>query len=112
MAKYSKQQNKVSEQTQDEAMKVARATQKPGQTKEQTKLISQGIQKGIDHFKKQQKAKSREISKQLKKASNAKQSEVDVDVIESVRVKQHWLPWVLLGISWSLFITHIFITNT
>jgi len=36
-----------SEQTQQEALAVARAIQKPGQTKEQTKLIAQGIEKGI-----------------------------------------------------------------
>ncbi|MCA2486923.1 MULTISPECIES: DUF2956 family protein, partial [Vibrio] len=34
-------------ETQTEAMKIAKATQKPGQTKEQTKLIAQGIEKGI-----------------------------------------------------------------
>ena len=44
MAKY----DKISPETQQEAMKVARANQKPGQTKEQTQLIAQGIQKGID----------------------------------------------------------------
>ncbi len=32
-------------ETQTEAMKIAKATQKPGQTKEQTKLIAQGIEK-------------------------------------------------------------------
>ena len=42
MAKY----DKISPETQQEAMKVARANQKPGQTKEQTQLIAQGIQKG------------------------------------------------------------------
>lgn len=49
--------NKIvpSPQTQQEAMKVAKATQKPGQTKEQTKLIAQGIEKGIALYKKQQK---------------------------------------------------------
>lgn len=44
MAKY----DKISPETQQEAMKIARANQKPGQTKEQTQLIAQGIQKGID----------------------------------------------------------------
>ena len=48
MAKY----DKISPETQQEAMKIARANQKPGQTKEQTQLIAQGIQKGIDEYKK------------------------------------------------------------
>lgn len=46
-----------SEQTQQEALKIAKATQRPGQTKEQTKLITQGIEKGIALYKKQQKEK-------------------------------------------------------
>ena len=41
MAKY----DKISPETQQEAMKIARANQKPGQTKEQTQLIAQGIRK-------------------------------------------------------------------
>ena len=45
------QKNSVSEQTKEETLKIARGTQKPGQTKEQTKLIAQDIQKGIEHYK-------------------------------------------------------------
>ena len=37
----------VSQQTKDEALAVAKANQRPGQTKEQTKLIAAGIEKGI-----------------------------------------------------------------
>lgn len=48
-------------------MKIAKATQKPAQTKEQTKLIAQGIEKGIALYKKQQKEKAREADKQKKK---------------------------------------------
>ena len=42
----------ISEQTKADAAKIAKGTQKPGQTKEQTKLISQGIEKGIAEYKK------------------------------------------------------------
>ena len=104
MAKYSKRHNEVSDKTQEDAMKIAKATQKPGQTKEQTKLVSQGIQKGIDQYKKQQKAKARELDKRLKKAANSKHDELEVEVKEVVQLKQHWLPWVLLVISWGGFI--------
>lgn len=44
-----------SQETRDEAMKIARGTQRPGQTKEQTRLIAQGIQKGIDQYKSSRK---------------------------------------------------------
>lgn len=53
--------------TQDEALAVARATQKPGQTKEQTRLIAQGIAKGIEQYKRQQSAKARERDKARKR---------------------------------------------
>ncbi len=104
MANYSKRHNEVSDKTQEEAMKIAKATQKPGQTKEQTKLISQGIKKGIEQYKKQQNAKARELDKQLKKTARSKNSEPEVDVREVVNVKQHWLPWALLVVSWCGFI--------
>ena len=104
MAKY----DKISPETQQEAMKVARANQKPGQTKEQTQLIAQGIQKAIDEYKKQMKARAREASRQKKLQARAKQpqqgeheEESEIDVIEVSR--QHPLPWVLLVLSWLVF---------
>ena len=104
MAKY----DKISPETQQEAVKVARANQKPRQTKEQTQLIAQGIQKGIDEYKKQMKARAREASRQKKLQARAKQpqqgeheEESEIDVIEVSR--QHPLPWVLLVLSWLVF---------
>lgn len=94
---------KPSPQTQEEALKIARATQRPGQTKEQTRLIAQGIQKGIDFYKRQQKEKAREMSKRLKKASRQKEPSGETDeaeFIETIVYRQHWLPWLLLGLTW------------
>lgn len=91
-----------SDLSRDEAMQIARGIQRPGQTKEQTKLIAQGIKKGIEQYKKQQNAKARELDKKLKKAHqqatppNAREVEVQERVIH----KQHWLPWVLLAVTW------------
>jgi len=94
MAKY----DKISPETQQEAMKIARANQKPGQTKEQTQLIAQGIQKGIDEYKKRQK----KMQIKAKLSSQAHQEEEpEVEVIEISR--QHPLPWILLGLSWLAF---------
>ena len=111
MAKNSKYQ-KVSPQTEEEAVKAAKATQRPGQTKEQTKLIAQGIQKGIDHYKKQQKAKARELNKKLHKVSqlqtdSANNSDEAVTE-ESIVYKQALLPWILLIISWAGFAAFYF----
>jgi len=97
---------KPSPQTQEEALKIARATQRPAQTKEQTKLIAQGIQKGIDLYKKQQKEKARELNKRLKKAVRHTESPAE-EGAQSTEVmivyRQHWLPWLLLGLTWAGF---------
>ena len=57
MSKYKKGES-VNSESYKEALGITKGIQKPGQTKEQTKLISQGIQKGIEIYKKQQNSKS------------------------------------------------------
>jgi hypothetical protein len=99
MSQRSKKQ-KVSPETKDEAMKIAKATQRPGQTKEQTRLIAQGIQKGIDQYKKQHKAKARELDKRLKSSQSKTPSSDDITIEERIVYRQHWLPWLLLVASW------------
>ena len=101
--------NPISEQTKTDALKMAKGIQKPGQTKEQTKIISQGIEKGIALYKQQQKAKAREADKQRKVALKAKQKADDAIVKEMAEDKTNhrfsrYLPWILLGISWAGFI--------
>jgi hypothetical protein len=110
MSKSNKYQ-KISPQTQEDAIKSAKATQRPGQTKEQTKLIAQGIQKGIDHYKKQQKSKSRELNKKIHKLSRPVDTTAEKTVkvaVENVIYKQSVLPWVLLIVSWLGFVAYIF----
>ena len=101
MAKYLKK-HQLSETTSDEAIRIARGTQRPGQTKEQTKLVAQGIQKGIEQYKKQQSAKSRELDKKLKNVNQQLVSpeENEVEFKERLVYRQHWLPWLLLALSW------------
>ncbi len=84
-------------------MKIARGTQRPAQTKEQTKLIAQGIQKGIDLYKKQQKERTRDLNRKLKKATRQQQPSVeseDDEIPERIVYQQHWLPWLLLVLTW------------
>lgn len=96
-------------------MKIAKATQKPGQTKEQTKLISQGIEKGIALYKKQQKEKARQADKAKKKVQRAKQTQqADVDdsvettVLKSTEsTNSALIPWVLLVVSWVGFVVYL-----
>jgi len=103
MANYSKK-HQLSEASQDEAMRIARGTQRPGQTKEQTKLIAQGIQKGIEQYKKQHSLKARELDKKLKKVNQqlASPEARELEVQEQTVYRQHWLPWLLLVLSWLL----------
>ena len=98
MNKYQK----PSLQTQDEAWKLSKGTQRPAQTKEQTKLIAQGIQKGIDLYKRQQKEKARDLNKKLKKTSRQKESVIATADDEQAYIiyRQHWLPWLLLFLTW------------
>lgn len=90
-------------------MKVARATQRPGQTKEQTKLIAQGIQKGIEQYKKQQSAKARELDKRLKKVRHQHVGQAHEPVSTEIvtRYRQSKLAWVLLGLSWIGFVLYL-----
>ncbi len=128
MARYSKQK-RASEQTQAEALAVARSTQKPGQSKEQTKLIAQGIEKGIELYKKQQKAKARALDKRLKTApaptisdsttpdSATPDSTTPTPPADSVSPApaktppSARLPWLLLILSWLLFAVYLLIQH-
>ncbi len=107
MTKKNKHRD-ISPQTQDEALKAAKATQRPGQTKQQTKLIAQGIEKGITQYKKQQKEKARELNKKINKVSRqltfTEESESDKP---RVIYKFSMLPWVLLVASWFAFIAYL-----
>lgn len=89
-------------------MKIARGTQRPGQTREQTKLIAQGMQKGIDLYKKQQKAKSRVLDRQRNKQYREK-AHLDPDIEEhgTIRYRQHWLPWLLLVLTWLAIVLYL-----
>lgn len=105
---------KPSPQTQAEALEMAKATQRPGQTKDQTKLIAQGVEKGIAEYKKREKAKARERDKQRKKEQRQQQEAV----VETPQPSEHqsrastgWLPWSLLIISWLGFAAYWLLTT-
>ena len=96
--------HRSSPETALEAERIAKATQKPGQSKEQTRLIAQGVQKGIDEYKKQQKAKARTADKAKKQRLRAQAAELDtepeLDEPQQVSARGAWLPWALLVLSW------------
>ena len=104
--------NPISEQTKTDALKIAKGIQKPGQTKEQTKLISQGIEKGIAEYKKRQKAKARDADKQRKQILKEKQKSEDLIQDDKQTKKKGsrsatYLPWSLLILSWLIFAIYL-----
>lgn len=110
MAKY-KNKSGPSPQTVEDAEAMAKATAKPGQSKEQTKLIAQGIQKGIEEYKKRQKGKARELDKKLKKVKQtSNEPAVAVEKIEAPTSSSK-LPWILLALSWVGFIGYVVLQN-
>ena len=93
-----------------EALKIAKGTQRPGQTKEQTRLIAQGIEKGIAEYRKNEKSKARERDKARKKQARAKRVEdAAQQTVASEDQKTNVLPWVLLLVSWIGFGLFVFV---
>jgi hypothetical protein len=106
---------KISKESHDEALKIARGTQKPGQTKEQTKLIAMGIEKGIAEFKKREKVKARDRDKFRKKELKIqKQNAEDESVVTgtTIKVPLNWLPWTILAISWISFFAYAVLSDS
>ena len=103
-----------SPETQNDALAMAKATQKPGQTKEQTKLIAAGIEKGIAEYKKREKAKARDRDKARKQRLKAKNQVNDIDDTEmdhnESSAQMTTMAWGLLGLlvlSWAGFAAYI-----
>ncbi len=110
MARYSKKSTSI-KKSGEEALAIARGTQKPGQTKEQTRLIAQGIQKGIALYKKQQAAKKRELDRKIKKAVAMVSDEpASVEMVADRRPSQgSKLAWILLVLYWLCFGVYFFL---
>jgi hypothetical protein len=105
---------KVSSESQAEALKLAKGIQRPKQTKAQTKLIAQGIEKGITEFKKQQKVLARDRAKHRKKELKASArdsvdtSEKNIESTSNVTYRLLiGLPWLLLAASWAYFVANV-----
>jgi len=104
---------KISKQARMDALKIARATQRPGQKKEQTKLIAKGIEKGISEFRKREKAKARERDKLRKKTQiEPGPEQPQAEQTQNIQTKKSasWsvrIPWLLLLASWAYFLIQL-----
>jgi hypothetical protein len=112
--KKYKKNKKIESENSDEAMAIARGIKQENQTKAQTKLIAQGIRKGIELYKYQQNKKNREIDKRKKKELKNKSLELDSrnsnknQPFQNKYKRSLWLPWTLLVLSWLYYFMSIF----
>ena len=92
-----------------EALKIANSIKVEGQTTVETKAIANGIQRGMEMFLRQQSEKTRDLDKRVKKVKQLATQltqEKSADVkgeIENTQISPR-LPWVLLAISWVVFL--------
>ena len=92
-----------------EALKIANTIKTEGQTPVETKAFANGIQRGMELFLRQQSEKTRDLDKRTKKVkqlANQLTQQKETDETEEVTTEQKssLLPWILLGVSWVLFL--------
>lgn len=94
-----------------EALKIVNTIKTEGQTPVETKAIANGIQRGMEMFLRQQSEKSRELDKRTKKVkqlanqlAQQQNSDTNSEEVDAVATNSSTLPWILLGISWVLFL--------
>ncbi|MFV1982966.1 MAG: DUF2956 family protein [Thiohalomonadales bacterium] len=96
----------------DEALNIAQGIKQENQTKAQTRIIAQGIRKGIELYKNQQNKKQREFDKFKKKELKNKLNNQNADKSnthfkqENTPGSRFWLPWGLLILSWLFFVVY------
>lgn len=94
-----------------EALKIVNTIKTEGQTPVETKAIANGIQRGMEMFLRQQSEKTRDLDKRTKKVkqlanqlAQQQDSDTNADEVDTAATKTAALPWILLGISWVLFL--------
>ena len=89
-----------------EALKIARSIQVEGQASVDTKAITTGIQRGMEMFLRKQSEISCDLDKRIKKVKQQALANTVVPVVDVPIAKKSSgsLPWVLLAVSWVLFI--------
>ena len=92
-----------------ESIKIANTIKTEGQTPVETKAIANGIQRGMEMFLRQQSEKTRDLDKRVKKvkqlATKLTQDNPADDKEETLTTQtSSKFPWVLLAVSWGLFL--------
>lgn len=99
-----------------EALRIANSQHVEGQTREHSRLIALGIQRGIEQYLRQQSEKARELDKRVKKVKRLAESVANhqPQVSDEPMVAHHSsiksrLPWILLVISWGIFAIYLWL---
>lgn len=93
-----------------EALKIANSIKTEGQNSTETKAIANGIQRGMELFLRQQSEKTRDLDKRVKKVKQLSTQLAqpkpmdDYEGTPDTPPKPTRLPWVLLAMSWGLFV--------
>jgi hypothetical protein len=108
-------QKKVARDIRAEALKIANRIKTEGQAPAETKAIANGIQRGMELFLRQQSEKTRDLDKRVKKVKQLSnrlgQTQPSAEVADSAEIQpQARLPWVLLALSWAVFIVAAVLT--
>lgn len=102
-------QRKEARDIRAEALKIVNTIKTEGQTPVETKAIANGIQRGMELFLRQQSEKTRELDKRVKKVKQlsnqlTQQKPADENEVTAITQTQPRLPWVLLALSWGVFV--------
>ncbi|NKC16427.1 MAG: DUF2956 family protein [Gammaproteobacteria bacterium] len=100
MAKYKRRKAQISDETRAEALSIANGIKREGQTKEHTKLIAQGIEKGIQQHKRQQKTKARQGQEQRRQREYKQPPAAAMETPPPSPPASAKLPWTLLILTW------------
>lgn len=98
----------------DKALNIAQGIKQEKQTKAQTKLVAQGIGKGIELYKKQQNKKQRDIEKNRKRELKNKANSESTNIGKTNQpqrktwISQAKIAWGLLLLSWLFFLVYFF----
>nr|CAA6799721.1 MAG: Unknown protein [uncultured Thiotrichaceae bacterium] len=94
-------QRQLTREIRERAQSLANQQKFAGQTKEHNKLMTQGIQQGIERYLREQSSKARDLDKQVKQL---KKAEPEIHEVEKIVYRENKLAWYLLAASWLAFI--------
>lgn len=115
-ASLKTKQKKDARDIRAEASKIANNIKIEGQTAAETKAIANGVQRGMELFLRQQSEKTRDLDKRVKKVKQLSiklaQPKPSPEMETAVEPPpQARLPWVLLALSWAVFLLVVVLTS-